>query len=257
MKSPRHMLELHHSNASYRMNTSHRHPVRRSAMAYPIMRGSGHSRTSPRRSVLPATRGGSNGSTRTRPIADVVIEPSRPIKEDEDEDPFRTLFWQASPDAFGADEEEDRVESILRTIAPQITFPERFRLQHFRYIRGVVEWCEERVVLFQDAHAKYQTLAGTYDMPHNHPGYEVTFKKPDNTPCTFIMIPFNPYFHFPFILLLDGPSPPIRITDVNHQYDLYVRNVAVDDYDLRGIHAAIVDEHFQEDDDEDDDDDDA
>ena len=100
-------------------------------------------------------------------------------------------------------------------------------------------------MLFQDAHVKYPTFAETYDMPRNHPGYEVTFNKPDKTQCKFI-IPFDHFFHFPFILLLEGPSPPIRIMDVNDTYDL-CRVDFVDDHDLRGIHDVIVVERDDDD----------
>ena len=176
----------------------------------------------------------------------MIIEPNQHV---EDDDPFRDKFWEVSPNAFDADEEDERVDAILRAIAPQITFPVRFWLQHFRYIRSLVEYSEESVVLFQDAHVKYPTFAETHDMPRNHPGYEVTFNKPDKTQCTFIMIPFDHFFHFPFILLLEGPSPPIRIMDVNDTYDLN-RVDFVDDHDLRGIHDVIVVERDDDDEEE-------
>jgi hypothetical protein len=53
------------------------------------------------------------------------------------------------------------------------------------------------------------------------------------------MIPFSRFFNFPFTLLLDGRSPPIRIMDVNDTYDLHPVDF-VDNHDLRGIHDAIV-----------------
>ncbi len=229
---------MHPVSAKYRMDTPHLRPMQRSAMASPTSTlGSGRSRTSPRRSVRQTTtRGGANASGRTRPLSELVIVPSQHGNED---DPFRVMFWEVSPDAFHSDEDDDRVDAILRAIAPQITFPAPLRLQHFRYIRSLVEYSKESVVLFQDAHAKYPALAETYDMPRDHPGYEITFNKPDKTQSKLIMIPFSRFFNFPFTLLLDGRSPPIRIMDVNDTYDLHPVDF-VDNHDLRGIHDAIV-----------------